>query len=240
MALANLQKDSSIQESTSDFIGGGSYLLESGVYDMTIETAYLGQSKGGATSLNLQFKGDNNENLSSTIYVTSGTAKGGLNTYLDKEGKKQYLPGFVQGNDLCLLAVGKDIGALDTTDKVVKVYSYEKKADVPTNVAMLMDLIGSKVKVGVIKQTVDKNVKNDAGQYVPSGEFRDENEINLFFHNESNKTVKEILAKVDDASFIELWKAKWDGVVRNRAKGIAGSTPGAPQKAAGGSPSLFD
>ena len=53
-------------------------------------------------------------------------------------------------------------------------YSKEAKAEVPTKVEMLVDLLGQAIIIGVIKQTVDKTVKNDAGVYVPNGETREE------------------------------------------------------------------
>jgi hypothetical protein len=117
----------------------------------------------------------------------------------------------------------------------VNLYSYEAKAEVPTKVQMVMELLNKDVIAGIVKQTVDKNVKTDAG-YVPSGETRDENEIDKFFRARDGMTTAEIRAQSEKAVFIDTWKAKnGPEFVRNKAKGaVAGGTAGAP-KAAGAS-----
>ena len=102
--LDNMKEDNSIAED-GDFIGGGSFLLESGTYDMIIDLAYFDVSKGGANSLTFHFKGPNGESVRETFWVTSGTAKGCKNYYLDKDGNKRYLPGFSQANAICKLIV---------------------------------------------------------------------------------------------------------------------------------------
>ena len=81
--LEKLKTSAAIAGETNT-LGGGGGILESGAYEMTVETAYFDTSSGGATSLNLVFKSNDGQTLRQTIYVTSGTAKGGLNTYVDK------------------------------------------------------------------------------------------------------------------------------------------------------------
>lgn len=216
--LDNLQEDSSIQED-GDFLGGGTFLLESGVYDMVIDMAYLDTSKGGATSLTLHLKGKNGENVRETFWITSGTAKGCKNYYLDKDGNKKYLPGFSQANSICKLATGKSIAEIENAKKVVKVYDFTAKKEVPQEKTVLTGLLDQPITVGVIKQTVDKNVKNAEGNYVPSGETREENFIDKAFRTSDHKTSAEIIAQADDATFYDKWVAKNTGTVRNKAIG---------------------
>ena len=52
--------------------------------------------------------------------------------------------------------MGKEINTLETETKVVNVYSFEAKAEVPTKVDMLTELLGQEIVVGIIKETVDK------------------------------------------------------------------------------------
>ena len=231
--LSALTTDNTIEDE-KDVVGGGSRVRESALYPMKIVLAYLNKSAGGALSLNLTFKDDEGE-VRQQLWMTSGTAKGGKN-YYERDGKRNYLPGFLHANALCLLTVGKEISQLDTEDKVVNLYSYEAKAEVPTKVDMVMDLLDQEVLVGLIKQTVDKNVKNDAGVYVPSGETREENEVDKIFRASDRMTTAEIRAEATEASFVNLWDQKWTGKVKDKSTKGATGVAGAPQQAAAAAP----
>jgi len=105
--LNNLKTDSSIEEE-KDVLGGRT-VFPTGLYTMVIDMAYLDTSKGGAVNLNLTFKDASGRSFNQTLYLTSGTAKGGLNYYTAKDGTKRYLPGFNQANAICRLTTGKEI-----------------------------------------------------------------------------------------------------------------------------------
>jgi len=228
--LASLTTDSSIAEE-KDSVGGGG-VLESGIYAAKIALAYITKSAGGALGLVLNLKTDAGREIRQTLWMTSGTAKGCKN-YYEKDGQKNYLPGFNHANSLALLTVGKEISALETETKVVNVYSAEAKAEVPTKVEMLMDLLDQDIIVGLIKQTVDKTKKNEStGAYEPTGETREENEIDKLFRARDRMTTAEIRAQAETATFIDTWDAKFSGTTKMKAKGAAG-TAGAPKAAAG-------
>jgi hypothetical protein len=228
--LANLTTDDTIADE-KDSVGGGG-VLDSGIYAAKIAMAYLTKASSGALGLVLDLKTEAGKNLKQTLWMTSGTAKGCKN-YYEKDGEKHYLPGFLHANALALLTVGKEISQLETENKVVNVYSYEAKAEVPTKVDVLMDLLNQEIIVGVIKQTVDKTKKNEAtGVYEPTGETREENDIDKLFRASDRMTTAEIRAQAETATFIETWSNKWTGQVKNKAKGAQG-TAGAPKAAAG-------
>ena len=230
--LSTLSTDSSIADEKDTV--GSSGPLNSALYPATVALAYVTESKGGAMGLVLNLKTDQGRDIRQTLWMTSGTAKGKKNYYEDKQGQKQYLPGFVQANALALLTVGKEIGQLDTETKVVNVYSYEAKAEIPTKVEVIMDMINQEILVGLIKQTVDKTQKNEAtGTYEPTGETRDENEIDKFFRAKDRMTTAEIRAQAEEATFADTWEQKWAGKTKDRAKGAnAAGTPGMPKMGA--------
>ena len=228
--LANLTSDTSIA-AEKDSVGGNGGPLDSGLYPVTVAMAHINKAASGALGLVLSLKTADNKEIRQTLWMNSGTAKGGANFYVDKNGEKQYLPGFVHANALALLTTGKEISAMDTETKVIKLYSPEAKAEVPTKVEVLVDLLGKEILVGLIKQTVDKTKKNDAGAYEATGETRDENEIDKLFRAKDRMTTSEIRAQVEEASFVNTWETKFTGTVKNKAKGASG-TAGAP-KAAG-------
>jgi len=242
--LANLKaEDGVVVEEEQDRIGG-SRTLDTDIYGFIIEAAYLGQSKGGATSVNFVLKDKKSgTTFKPTIYVTSGREKGSKTYYTKKDeatGKETNypLPGYLVANGICELTTGVPLAEQAAEEKVVKIYNFDSKSEVPTKVQMLVDLIGKEFFGAVIRQTVDKN-KEVNGQYVATGETRDENEIDKVFcarEGFENMTQTEIKAKragddTVEASFFKTWLEANQGKTRNKAKG-GGGTAGAPSKAA--------
>jgi hypothetical protein len=229
--LKALTTDESISNE-SDRVGG-SYVLDSDAYPSKIESAYLNKADSQALGLVLVATTNQGKKISQTLWMTSGKDKGCKNYYEDKQGQKQYLPAFLHANALALLTLGKEISELETETKVVKVYNKDAKAEVPTKVEMLVDLIGQEVIIGLLKQIVDKTTKTPAG-YVPTGETREQNEIDKIFRASDMKTTAEIRAQ-SDAEFYNKWVEKNRGTVVNKAsKTGAVGTPGAPAANAGG------
>jgi hypothetical protein len=229
--LANLATDDSIA-GEKDSVGGAS-ILDSALYMMEITAAYINKASSGALALVVHAKNADGKQLRQSFWMTSGTAKGGKN-YYEKDGEKNYLPGFLHANSLALLTVGKEISELETEEKVIKLYSAEAKSEVPTKVPMLTELLNKEVLFGVIRQTVPKTKKNDNGEYVPTGETRDENEVDKIFRARDRMTTAEIRAKAEAATFADTWETKWAGKVKDKTKGAtaSASTAGAPKGAA--------
>jgi hypothetical protein len=213
---------------------GGSFLVESGAYMSTIKLAYMAKSKGGALALNVHLETEDGDTLRQQMWVTSGDAKGNKTFYVTKDGEKRFLPGYNVANALCLLVLGKEIGDLETETKVVNLYDFDAKKELPTKVEALVDLKGGKIIAGIIKEIVDKNIKNDAGVYVPGGETREQNELDKMFRADDGLTVQEIKGEVTEAAFLEKWREKHTGVTKDKStKGItSGVTAGAPAKPA--------
>lgn len=231
--FANLTTDNSIADE-KDSVGGGSKILESGLYLCKINMAHVTISQGGAMGLVLTLKTEAGQEIKQTLWMTSGTAKGCKN-YYEKDGQKNYLPGFLLANSICLLAVGKEIAQIDTETKVINLYNAEAKSEVPTKVDVLMDLLGQDILVGLIKQVVDKTKKNDTtGVYEPTGETKEENEVDKFFRARDRMTTAEIRAQAPTAAFADTWATKWTGNTKEKAKGAAAAgTAGVPKASAG-------
>lgn len=231
--LSNLATDNTIQEG-GDSLGGYS-ALESDVYKMKIDKAFITLSAKKATAINLHFTGENNATLRVQLWATSGEDKGCKNYYVNKKtNEKHYLPGFNQINALCLLTLGQEVSTLSTEKKNIKLYDATAKKEVVTEVDMLMPLLGQEILVGVIKQTVDKRAKDAAsGQYMPTGEIRTENEIDKFFCAKDDYfqlTLTEIKDKITTPAFFGAWLKKWKGQIKDKTtKNVP--APGAPQAA---------
>jgi hypothetical protein len=217
-SFKNLTVDASI-ESDKDSLGGSKYTpLDSGVYDTVIDLAYVDESKGGAMSVNFVFKTQEGKELRQNIYVTSGAEKGKLNYYVDKEGNKKYLPGFNTVNDICLLANGTALNEVETETKVLSIYNFDQKKEVPTKKEVLVDLIGKEVTLGILKVIEDK--------YNKPGETRTINDISKVFRTDDKLTVNEVKSEETESAFYAAWSEKNTGLVVNKA-GKSGSPAGA-------------
>ncbi len=216
-AFSNLKKADGTEDA-GDRIGSNFEAVASGVYDATIKVAYLGNSSSSkATSVTVVADLDGKE-MRETIWVTNGK---GETFYNDKDDpkKKHDLPGFVTINDLCLLATGHPLDQQEDAEKVVKIYNFTDKKEVNTPVQTIAGLQGAKVKLGVLRQIVDVQKKDDGGQYVNTGKTRTENVIDKVFHAETGRTVTEYRTGTETPEFQKLWAERNTGKDRNRSKG---------------------
>lgn len=151
--------------------------------------------------------------------MTSSIDKGCKNFYINKAGDKKYLPGYLHANHLCLLTTKKEISSLSTEEKVISLYDFAAKANVPTKVNMVPDLLGKTVTLGIIKQVVDKNTKTDDGRWVATGETREENQVDRLFRSSDGRTVNEIKDNINPGVFLQQWADKWTGVTKTKTSG---------------------
>ena len=234
--LDNVKTDQTINGEKDSV--GGYQPKESGLYTCTVSMAYLEVSQGGAGALNLTLKPDDgSSDIRQKLWIMSGNAKGNKN-YYEKNGEKFYLPGFNLANSLAFITVGKELSEVDTEEKIVNVYSYESKAEVPTKVEVLMELLDKEVVVGLHKQIVDRKTRQDDGSYQPNGETREENEIDKFFSPDNYMTMTEIQAQATEPGFYNTWNQRWTGVTRDRSTGVNANSgqsgaPAAPSKPSG-------
>ncbi len=216
-------------EETQDRLGGVN-VRDTDIYPVTIKAAYAGKSDGGATSVSLILNLPDGTEYNETNYVTN---KKGENFFLNKNdnSKKVPLPGFTIIDDICLVCTGKPLSEQDTEEKVLKIYDYNEKKEMPKTVPVLSELTGQTFFAGIVQQTVDKTKKNDStGDYEPTGETRQENIIEKVFHDPSKLTVVEARNNQSEPDFYTKWQEKNKGVTRNRSKANKDSASGsAPQ-----------
>ena len=235
MSLFASIQNANIQTKEEDVLGG-SRTVPSNVYPAGIKLAYLDAAASGAICVVFDFAmlvNGKERNHKETIYISN---KNKEFTYKDKQsGEDKPLPGFVTVDSICKAVTGKSITELSTEKKMVKVYDYDQKAEVPQEKEVLMDLIRGKLELGIIEAIVDKNVKTDNG-YVPSGETREQNELSKVF-NEDGLTQLEKESGATEAKFKAAWVEQYAGKKINKAKGAAtGAKAGGVAKPATASP----
>jgi hypothetical protein len=220
-------------EETSDRLGGFA-VLESGILTGTIKAMYAGASTSGARFIALIVMAGSKE-YKETVYITN---KKGENFFLNKQdnSKKVPLPGFITIDDICLCTSGKPLAEQSAEDKVVELYDGTAQKMLPTSVPMLVDCLGKEISLGILKQLVNKNVKDSTGNYVATAETKEENTIDKVFHTESRMTTVEARNGAAAPAFWAAWEEKNKGVTRDKRTvkdGQGGAVAGAPPQANG-------
>lgn len=236
MSLFAAIQNSNVQTKEEDVLGG-SRTVPSNVYPAGIKLAYLDKSAKGAICVVFDFAlmvNGKERNHKETIYISNAA---GSFTYKDKKtGEDKPMPGFVTVDSICKAVTGKSITQMTTEKKLVKIYDYTQKAEVPQEKEVLMDLVRGKLELGIQELTVDKTVKSDTGEYVPTGETRDINELSKVF-TEDGLTLVEKDAGKTETKFKEAWIAQYADKKINKAKGAAsGAKAGGVTKPATTSP----
>lgn len=233
--FATMTSSASAKSEDTDSLGGG-FVLDTGLYDVTIKMAYAIVAGSGANGVVFEFETSNKKTLRMTEYISSGTEKGCKNFYVDKDGNEQLLPGFLKVDGLCLLATKLELGQQTWEEKLVPIYNNDAKTEVPTKVFVAVSLLGTKLKLGVLKINENKTKKNETtGKYDPINEARDINEVNKVFHAETGKTISEYREKVETANFLAKWTEKFGTATVEKYKAVVGgATAGAPGAAAAG------
>ena len=208
-------------EKTSIERTGGRFLWESGVHKANIKVVYLDQAKSGAISFNIIMTNADGKELRESMWIKSGNAKGNK-TYYEKDGKQFPLPGYSTANSMCIAAVGKPLPEVlaNVEKKMVNIYNYEAKKEVPTERPVAVDLMSVNITVAVHQVTHDKRAQNAAGEYEPTGETRTINECK-FFGNAEGKTAEEI-ANGADATTFDKWAENNTGIVVDRTAAAKG------------------
>lgn len=223
-------------EETTDRVGGGFEPLPSGIYDATIKIAFAGESKKGAQSITLHCD-INGAEFRNTVYITNAA---GENFYVDKDDKtkKHQLPSFTLIDDICLLASGEGLADQETEEKVVKIYNFDEKREIPTGVPTLVALTGGKVKLAIQREIVDVEKKDGSGKYQPTGKTRAQNNIEKAMEIESGRTVNEYRNEIEEPEFMTTWDKRNTGKDRNKAKNASGDAGGGEGEGGSGRPGL--
>ena len=186
--------------------------VDSGAYEGEIKMAFAGAAKSGARFVTLQFKLANGKDYSETVYVTN---KEGKNTY-EKDGKEYHLPGYLLINNLAILTAGKGLHELaaDVETRTVKLYDFDAKKEIPTDVPAIIPMIGKKVLITILEEEYAKTKLNDATKkYEPTGEYAVKNSLVKAYCPDTRKSPVE-LRDDKDATALDAWLALNEGKLK--------------------------
>lgn len=232
MSIFSAVQNANLTTKEEDVLGGN-FTVPTNVYPAIIKLAYVDKSAKGAINVVFDFAilvNGKERNHKETIYISNAA---GSFTYKDKKtGEDKPMPGFVTVDSICKAITGKSITQMTTEKKLVKIYDYTQKAEVPQEKEVLMDLVRGKLELGIQELTIDRTEKSDTGEYVPTGETRDTNEVSKVF-TEDGLTLVEKEAGATEAKFKAAWIKQYADKKINKAKGkAAGAKAGGVAKPA--------
>lgn len=200
-------------ETARDVVPTGQYTVKSDIYTGVVKMAYGTQSARGALGVVLTlYLEELGKEFTETVWVTN---RDGHNYYIDKESKKKRpLPGFTVINDLCGVTVESEISQVETELKLVPVYNYDEKKQVPTEVEVFTPLLGTKCHIAILESKVNKQQKNAAGEYVAIADSHEVNSIEKIMHYPTKVTLRE----AEDGNGEPIYYSAW--LEANRGKVI--------------------
>lgn len=225
---------------------GGFRVYDTDTYTGTIKYAYVGKSANSkARSVTIALALEGAGEYRETFWVTNKEDK----NFYTKDGKNHELAGFTIVNDICMVTTEKPLSAQNSEEKVINIYDYEQKKEVPTAVPMLIELIGQKVTLGINKELRNKQERGNDNEYHDVADTREQNAVDKVFHYPSNLTMVEARRGVTNAQFYGVWVEANRGKTKDRRSikdgsqnGTAGR-PNVPPKAGESNgrstPSLF-
>ena len=217
-----LKEQADIKVTEKDALGGGSFVWNTGVYDVIVDGAYIDVSAKGAYSINLALKDvETGKIVKFTEYITSNAEKGCLNYFINKKGEKQYLPSYEKMRTLSLILTGETLDKQELEDKLVEVYDPEVGKRVPRKKQVIMSWLGKRFKAGIIKGIEPK--------YNNPDETREFNELNKIF-DEDGRTLTEKEAGTEP-EFINKWKERYNSeYIKDKTKNKNNTSTGSKNK----------
>mgnify|MGYP003608066008 FL=1 len=215
---ANVEKEKDFSKRT----------LDTGIYEATIKMIFAGQAKSGARNVTIQLKTADGKDYSETVYLSNTEGK---NTY-EKDGKESYLPGYLLVNNLAIMTTGKPLEELvgDVETRTVKLYDYDLKKEVATDVPAVIPMIGQKVLVAIQEEEYEKQKLNTTtNKYEGTGEFAVKNQLVKAYNPETRQTAVEMR---DDkpATQVDAWLATYGGKIKEAKKSTTPANQNASPK----------
>jgi len=203
-----------------DKIGGFKKFDKTGFYTGVIEKAYAKVSDGGAFGVVTHIKRADGAVLQNTEWITSGTAKGCKNYWIDKNDNKNPLPGYTNIHNLDGI-LGYDRDYPKTEKGNIMLYDFDLKTEVPTEVEIISEWVGK--EIGLLGMVLIEDKWNEKTKSVTKFE------VKHFVDAKTGKTRNEQISGKDG------FKAKWvkaygeDYVVdkREESKGASVDSAGA-------------
>lgn len=233
----------------TDSLGGNFIILPTGLYDAVIDDVYLqastkenSKSVSAVVVYKIENPADPENPVEHTARHTILGVDGSNLTKDPKTNKKKYLFGFENLNTLALVATGKEIRELTQKNQLVEIYDSNTRKKEPTEVPVLAELSGKKVKLLIEEQRVNKKVQNPKGEWVATNEDKQTNQVVKTVHH-TGATLTEAREQTPEPLFVKAWLDKNQGKIKDKFKTVADSavagTPSTGAASSGTAKPLF-
>jgi len=245
-------------EEQQDRMGGGGFILETGIYPATVKYAYAEQSRssksmGIVCSFEIEKPDGSTQEYRETFWVKN---RNGDNSYEDKreKGKFHPIPGMAMADALCFLTTGMGLKEQEFEPRTWNIYNFDEKKEMPTEKDTMVDVVGKQIGLAIVKELHNGQEKDSEGKYADvAGKDREKNSIEKMFDPETGRTLTETREGIEEAVYIPRWAEKNTGKEARDRRSIKTSGPaagagtgspkgGAPASARGDKPrsSLFN
>ena len=145
--LQGLDLNEEVESHDLEVSSGTNYINENGIFPVTIEKAFMTETKKGGVQLDVHFGGANTINI--RMFIVSVGKDGKRTTTCKMQGKTVSLPDFKLMKQLYFVATGegKDLGDIKTKVETIKYKEYGK--DIEVEAETIVDLIGKQVNIAI-------------------------------------------------------------------------------------------
>lgn len=223
---------------TSESLGGGREVYNTGVYPYTVKQAYLDTYGSGAkfASITLEINGKDYEER---LTLTNAQGEG---FYKDRDGNPQPMSGLTRLDEL-LFAAGIQGGLQNAGVAAGNIRAWDKDTKafvIKAHPTVITGLRGTTGLAAILKKVVNKQVKDtQTNKYVNTNDKVEENEIQKFA-NAAKVTQIEAAKNVNPPTFIDAWTEQWAGKVKDTFKQVANAPTTGTPTAAGGAAASSD
>ena len=216
----------------TESVGGGRVLFDSAIYPAKIKQAFLDAYDSGARFVNITLD-IGGKDYEERLLLTNGKGESFWN---DNDGNAQQYSGLTRFEELAFACGFPNVQATAPTAGMIRAWDKDAKAFVLRQHATVLTTLKDKqVAVAIIKINQNKQKKNAvSGKYDKLNEAEEINQIDKFA-NLQGQTQLEAAKNVNPPQFMEAWKEKWAGKVKDTYKTQKGAPSSGTPTAAGGS-----
>lgn len=223
--FAGVTFDNDIKVQEDRVPGGSGKLDKTGKYDFIIKKAYIETASSGAMSFVLHLETESGQSLRVQEYFTNKSKE---TFYLDKDGNKQFLPGFNKMKTLDYLITKKDNPNPNAEEKTILLWDNDLKKEVPTKKHVLVDWFGKPITALVMNVLENKQEKDASGVYKPIADTRNSMVVDHFLDPVTLRTRNETTVG-GNADICAKWTEKFkDDYVRDARTIKDGAATSAP------------
>lgn len=199
----------------TESVGGGRVVFDTAIYKAKIKQAYLDAYDSGSRFLSLTVDIDGKD-YEERLLLTNGK---GVSFWTDNKGDPQQYSGLTRFEELAFATGFPNVQATNPQPGNIRAWDKDAKTFViRQHSTVLVGLQGKEILLAIQKINQNKTKKNlNTGKYDKLNEEEEINQIDKIA-NLQGQTQLEAAKNISPPQFMQAWKEKWDGKVKNTYK----------------------